>query len=75
MYYVVTAYSVILLLIVTFRVRPSRGEMYIVSSFCVSVCVSLAAFPHYCTDPGMTWGNGRVGQICNRCMDFFVITT
>jgi len=26
---------------------------------CVSVCLSLAAFPHYCTDPDVTWGNGR----------------
>jgi len=26
---------------------------------CVSVCLSLAAFPHYCTDPDETWGNGR----------------
>ena len=23
------------------------------------VCLSLAAFPHYCTDPDVTWGNGR----------------
>jgi len=25
----------------------------------VCVCLSLASFPHYCTDPGVTWGNGR----------------
>jgi len=23
------------------------------------VCLSLSAFPHYCTDPDITWGNGR----------------
>jgi len=23
------------------------------------VCLSLAAFPHYCTDPDVSWGNGR----------------
>jgi len=23
------------------------------------VCLSLAACPHYCTDPDVTWGNGR----------------
>jgi len=23
-------------------------------------CLSLAAFPHYCTDPNVTWGNRRV---------------
>ena len=22
-----------------------------------AVCVSIAAFPHYCTDPGVTWWN------------------
>jgi len=25
---------------------------------CVSVCLFLAAFPHYCTDPDVSWGNG-----------------
>jgi len=24
---------------------------------CLSVCLSLTAFPHYCTDPDVTWGN------------------
>ena len=24
----------------------------------MSVCLSLAAFPHYCTDPDVTWENG-----------------
>jgi len=23
------------------------------------VCLSLATFTHYCTDPDVTWGNGR----------------
>ena len=23
------------------------------------VCLFLATFPHYCTDPDVTWGNGR----------------
>ena len=26
---------------------------------CLCVCLSPAAFPHYCTDPDVTWGNGR----------------
>ena len=26
---------------------------------CMSVCLSAAACPHYCTDPDVTWGNGR----------------
>jgi len=30
-----------------------------VTAVCVSVCLSLAAFPHYCTDPNVTWGVGR----------------
>ena len=25
----------------------------------MSVCLSLAAFPHYYMDPDVTWGNGR----------------
>jgi len=25
----------------------------------LSVCLSLATFPHYCTDPDVTWVNGR----------------
>jgi len=27
------------------------------------VCLSLAAFPHYCTDPDVTSGNGRTGEL------------
>ena len=46
--------------VITFRARHSRGEMHIGHDrLCVSVCLSLAAFPHYCTDPGVPWGNGR----------------
>jgi len=48
--------------IITFRMRCSRGEIYIGDArlcVCVSVCLSLAAFPHYCTDPDVTRGNGR----------------
>jgi len=28
-------------------------------SVCVSVCLSAAVRPHYCTDPDVTWGRGR----------------
>ena len=28
-------------------------------SACLSVCLYLAAFPHYCTDPDVSWGSGR----------------
>ena len=46
-------------LLIIFRMRHSRDEMYIGHGrlcFCMSVCLSLAAFPHYCTDPDVTWG-------------------
>jgi len=26
---------------------------------CLSVCLSLASLPHYCTDPDITWRNGK----------------
>jgi len=29
----------------------------------LSVCLSLATFPHYCTDPDVTWG--MVGVLCS----------
>jgi len=32
------------------------------------VCLSaLAAFPHYCTDPDATWGNGRGCPLVAQC--------
>jgi len=31
------------------------------------VCLSLAAFPHYCTDPDVTWGNGRGCPLVVHC--------
>jgi len=40
-----------------FRMRRSRGEMYIGHGRLV--CLSIATFPHYCTDLDVTWGNGR----------------
>jgi len=45
--------------LVTFHVRHSQGKMYIGHTrlyLCLSVCRSLAAFPHYCTDLDVTWG-------------------
>jgi len=69
--------------IITFRMRHSRDEMYIGHGrLCVCVCLSLAAFPHYCMDPDVTWGKGRGalelctnGRISNRCTGFVAMTT
>ena len=33
----------------------------------VSVCLSLAASPHYCTDPDVTWMNGRGFSLAVHC--------
>ena len=46
--------------LVTFRVSRRRYEMYCGHTrLCVSVCLPAAACQHYCTDPDVTWGNGR----------------
>jgi len=50
-------------ILITFRVMHSRGEMYIDHGR-QCVCLSLAAFPHYCTDPGVTLGMVGVPSIC-----------
>jgi len=31
------------------------------------VCLSLAAFPHYCMEPDVTWGNGRGCPLVVHC--------
>jgi len=41
---------------VTFHRRQTDTHMD--TAVCVFVCLFLAAFPHYCTDPDVTWGNG-----------------
>jgi len=43
--------------VITFHMRHSQGEMYSGHGH-LCVCLSLAAFPHYCTDPDVTCGNG-----------------
>jgi len=47
---------------VTFHVSHRWCEMYCGHPHlcvCLSVCLSATACLHYCTDPGVTWGNGR----------------
>jgi len=34
---------------------------------CVYVCLSLAASPHYCMDPDITWGNGKGCSVVVHC--------
>jgi len=48
-------------LIVTFCIRHSQAKCILVAPMpiYVSVCVSLAAFPHYCMYQDVAWGNGR----------------
>ena len=41
------------------REAQPRRNCILVTAVCVSVCLSLAAFPHYCTDLDVTWGSGR----------------
>ena len=73
---------------VTFRVRRGRGEMYGGHGrLCVcvdtqSLYVTHAAFPHYCTDPDVTWemvGGAlqvcTIGRICSQCTGFVAMTT
>jgi len=35
------------------------AKCIVVTRVCVSVCLSAAVRPHYCTDPDVTWGRGR----------------
>jgi len=54
-----TAYAAGAVALIAFRVRRSRAEMYIGHArlcVCLRVCLSLAAFPHYCTNPYVTRG-------------------
>jgi len=57
--------------LITFRVIRRRREIYTGHAplcVCVSVCLSFAAFPHYCTDLDVTWKNGRE---CPRVVDYW----
>ena len=46
--------------VITFCMSHRRREMYCGHTRpCVCVCLSAAACLHYCTDPDVTWRNGR----------------
>jgi len=36
-----------------------EAKCILVMHVCVCVCLSLAAFPQYCTGPDISWGNDR----------------
>ena len=47
---------------IRFCVSRRRRKMYCDHArlcVCLSVCLSAAVGPHYCTDPDVTWGHGR----------------
>jgi len=53
--------------LLTFR-GVAEAKCILVMAVCVSgiylcVCLSLAACPHYCTDPDVTWKNGVGGAL------------
>ena len=45
----------------------AEAKCILSTTVCVSVCLSLAAFPHYCTDPGVSCGNGREFPLVVHC--------
>jgi len=48
--------------------QPTQNELWSRSSVCLSVCLSAAACPHYCTDPDVTWGSGRGCPLVVHCL-------
>jgi len=53
-------YFVHFFVFITFCVRqPKRNVYWPWLSMCLSVYISLAAFPHYWLEPDLTWGNDR----------------
>jgi len=37
----------------------AEAKSILATAICVSVCLSIAAFLHYSTEPDITWRNGR----------------
>jgi len=52
--------------VITFHASRRRREMYI-GHVCLCVCLSVATFPHYCTDPDVSWGNCRGCPLVVHC--------
>ena len=54
--------------VVTFPVSRRPREMYCGHArLCLSVCLSAASCPHYCTDPDVTGGSGRGCPLVVHC--------
>jgi len=51
-------------LFVIFRMSRRRCECTVFPRVCVSVCLTLTAFPYYCTNPDVTWGMVGVPPSC-----------
>jgi len=52
-------YTYVLKALLHFTRGVGEAKCILVTDVCVSVCLSLAAFPHYCTNTDVSWG--RVG--------------
>ena len=60
-------WAYVVYILITFRVWVVDDAKCILVTrvcLCLCVCLSLAAFPHYCTDPDVTWRNGRGSPSC-----------
>ena len=57
--------------VITFCVSHRRCKMncgHARLCVCLSVCLSAATCPHYCTDPDVTWGSGRGCPLVVHCL-------
>jgi len=43
-----------------------RRLLILITRICMCGSLSAAAFPHYCTDPDVSWGNGK-GPLVVHC--------
>jgi len=54
-----TTKTVVLSLHFAWGVAEAKCIVAMAVCICVCVCLFVAAFPRYCTDPDVTWGNGK----------------
>ena len=58
--------------LISFRVSDAKCKLIVVTAGCVSVCLSPAAFPHYSTDLGVSWGMVGVPSSCAQLGGFAI---